>query len=68
VLNTIAYKSTPKLNQTWLGWSLGGPLSASPFKMAAVTKIEISSIVYCCCIISKNVTAATWHLGSSRRV
>jgi len=33
--------------------------------MAAVTKIDISFLVYCCCIISKNVTAGTWHLGTN---
>jgi len=47
---------------------LGSPfkiVSDSPhpsFKMAAVTKIDISFIVYCCCIINcTNVTAATVH-------
>ena len=42
-----------------------------PFKMAAVTKLEISFIVYCSCIISKNVTAATCNMYmelSSRKV
>jgi len=36
----------------------------------AVTRIEISFLVYCCYIITKNVTAATctWFLGGSRRV
>ena len=59
-LNLLLWNYWTKSFQTWRGWPLGGdrgslsqlcPKPRPPFKMYAVTKIELSLIAHCCFII-----------------
>ena len=53
-LNLLPWNRWTKLNQIWLGWSLGNCVQPFHWRWRQLLKIEISSIVHCCFIISQN--------------